>query len=113
MDINQNLGKLMQEAQKMQQRMQDAQKQLTELVMSGEAGNKAVVLKMSGDGQLHSVTIQPHAFEESPEFLADLIVAAHNDAKRKIDAVSKEKISQLTSGLNIPTDLLKDDKDSN
>jgi DNA-binding YbaB/EbfC family protein len=108
MDMNQNLGKLMQEAQKMQQRMQDAQKELTDLVMSGEAGNKTVVLQISGDGQLRSVTIQPTALKESPEFLADLIIAAHNDAKRKIDAASKEKIAQLTSGLSIPTDLLKD-----
>ena len=110
MDINQNLGKLMQEAQKMQQRMQDAQKELTDLVMSGESGNKAVVIEMSGDGHLRSIKIKPEALKESAEFVADLVIAAHNDAKRKIDAASKEKIAQLTSGLNIPTDLLEEDK---
>ena len=109
MDVNQNLGKLMQEAQKMQQRMQDAQKELSALVMSGEAGNKQISLSLNGENEMRSLVIDPSAMKEGPEFLADLIIAAHHDAKRKIDKASKEKIAQLTSGLNIPTDLLKED----
>lgn len=48
MDINQNLGNLMKEAQKMQQRMQEAQQQLSQLVVSGESGGGMVTIKMNG-----------------------------------------------------------------
>lgn len=106
MDINQNLGNLMKEAQKMQQRMQEAQKQLSELVVIGEAGGKMVTIKMNGRHDVLEVKIKPSLMEEDVEMLEDLVAAAINDAVRKIEKVSKEKITQLTAGLNIPTDLM-------
>lgn len=106
MDINQNLGNLMKEAQKMQQRMQEAQKQLSELVVIGEAGGKMVTIKMNGRHDVLEVKIKPSLMEEDVEMLEDLVAAAVNDAVRKIEKVSKEKITQLTAGLNIPTDLM-------
>jgi DNA-binding YbaB/EbfC family protein len=106
MDINQNLGNLMKEAQKMQQRMQEAQKQLTELVVTGEAGGGMVIIKMNGRHDAVEIKIKPTLLEEDVEMLEDLIAAAINDAVRKIEKASKEKISQLTAGLNIPTDLM-------
>ena len=106
MDINQNLGNLMKEAQKMQQRMQEAQQQLSELVVVGEAGGKMVTIKMNGRHDVTEVKIKPSLMEEDVEMLEDLVAAAVNDAVRKIEKVSKEKITQLTAGLNIPTDLM-------
>lgn len=108
MDINQNLGNLMKEAQKMQQRMQEAQQQLSELVVMGEAGGKMVTIKMNGRHDVTEVKIKPSLMEEDVEMLEDLVAAAINDAVRKIEKVSKEKITQLTAGLNIPTDLMGD-----
>ena len=108
MDINQNLGNLMKEAQKMQQRMQEAQQQLSELVVVGEAGGKMVTIKMNGRHDVTEVNIKPSLMEEDVEMLEDLVAAAVNDAVRKIEKVSKEKITQLTAGLNIPTDLMGD-----
>lgn len=108
MDINQNLGNLMKEAQKMQQRMQEAQQQLSELVVSGESGAGMVVVKMNGRHDVTSVKIKPSLMEDEVEMLEDLIAAAFNDAVRKVEKVSKEKISQLTAGLTIPTDLMGD-----
>ena len=108
MDINQNLGNLMKEAQKMQQRMQEAQQQLSELVVVGEAGGKMVTIKMNGRHDVTEVKIKPSLMEEDVEMLEDLVAAAVNDAVRKIEKVSKEKITQLTAGLNIPTDLMGD-----
>ena len=108
MDINQNLGNLMKEAQKMQQRMQEAQQQLSELVVVGEAGGKMVTIKMNGRHDVTEVKIKPSLMEEDIEMLEDLVAAAVNDAVRKIEKVSKEKITQLTAGLNIPTDLMGD-----
>ncbi len=116
MDINQNLGNLMKEAQKMQQRMQDAQQQLSELIVRGESGGSMVVVEINGRHEVKTLTIKPAAMHEDTEFLSDLIIAAFNDAVRKIEKASKEKITQLTAGLNIPTDLMggvteEDDKE--
>ncbi|MBA2648273.1 MAG: YbaB/EbfC family nucleoid-associated protein [Legionella sp.] len=110
MSMNQNLGNLMKEAQKMQQRMQEAQQQLTELVVTGESGGSMVAIKMNGRHDVVEVKIKPSLMEEDVEMLEDLVAAAINDAVRKIEKVSKEKISQLTAGLNIPTDLLGDEE---
>lgn len=111
MDINQNLGNLMKEAQKMQQRMQDAQQQLSELIVRGESGGNMVVLEMNGRHEVKTLTIKPTAMQEDAEFLSDLIIAAFNDAVRKVETASKDKIAQLTAGLNIPTDFMQDDEE--
>jgi DNA-binding YbaB/EbfC family protein len=108
MDINQNLGNLMKEAQKMQQRMQEAQQQLSQLVVSGESGGGMVRIEMNGRHDVTNVKINKTLLEEDVEMLEDLVAAAVNDAVRKVEKASKEKISQLTAGLNIPTDFLKD-----
>ena len=111
MDINQNLGNLMKEAQKMQQRMQEAQQQLSQLIVSGESGGGMVKIEMNGRHDVLKVKINPSLMEEEAEMLEDLIAAAVNDAVRKVEKASKEKISQLTAGLNIPTDFMKDKDD--
>ncbi len=111
MDINQNLGNLMKEAQKMQQRMQEAQQQLSELLVTGESGGGMVRVQMNGRHDVTEVKINPSLMEEEIGMLEDLIAAAVNDAVRKIEKVSKDKITQLTAGLNIPTDFMKEDED--
>jgi DNA-binding YbaB/EbfC family protein len=108
MDINQNLGNLMKEAQKMQQRMQEAQQQLSQLIVTGESGGGMVKIEMNGRHDISKVKINPSLMEEEIEMLEDLVAAAVNDAVRKIEKASKEKISQLTACLNIPTDFMKD-----
>jgi DNA-binding YbaB/EbfC family protein len=109
MDINQNLGNLMKEAQKMQQRMQEAQEQLSRLVVEGESGGGMVKVKMNGRHDVVELKINKTLMEEDVEMIEDLTAAAFNDAVRKVEKASKEKISQLTAGLNIPTDFLKDE----
>ncbi|WP_347252560.1 YbaB/EbfC family nucleoid-associated protein, partial [Legionella sp.] len=102
MDISQNLGNLMKEAQKMQQRMQEAQEQLSKLVVEGESGGGMVKVKMNGRHDVVEIKINPTLMEEDVEMIEDLTAAAFNDAVRKVEKASKEKISQLTAGLNIP-----------
>lgn len=111
MDMSQNLGNLMKEAQKMQQRMQEAQEQLTKLEVEGKSGGNLVRVIMNGRHDVTRAFINPTLLSEDVEMLEDLVVAAFNDAVRKVEAASKEKISQLTAGLNIPTDFMKDDKE--
>ena len=107
MDINQNLGNLMKEAQKMQQRMQEAQEQLSKLIIDAESGGGMVKIKMNGHHYVVEVKIAATLMEEDVELMEDLVAAAVNDAVRKVEKASKEKISQLTAGLNIPTDFMK------
>lgn len=108
MDMNQNLGNLMKEAQKMQQRMQEAQEQLTSLIIIGKSGGGLVEVEMNGRHDVSRVKIAPSLVEEDIEILEDLVAAAFNDAVRKIEKASREKISQLTAGLNLPTDFMKE-----
>ncbi|ASQ47119.1 YbaB/EbfC family nucleoid-associated protein [Legionella clemsonensis] len=109
MDINQNLGNIMKEAQKMQQRMQEAQKQLSQLVVRGVSGGGMVEIEMNGRHETHKTKINPSLMDDV-EMLEDLVTAAFNDAVRKVEQASKQKISELTAGLNIPTDFLKDEE---
>ena len=111
MDISQNLNNLMKEAQKMQERMQQAQQQLTDMSVNGESGGGIVKVKMNGRHDLTEVKINKSLIDEDVEMLEDLVAAAVNDAVRKVEKASKDKISELTAGLNIPTDLMnKEDK---
>jgi DNA-binding YbaB/EbfC family protein len=104
MDMNANLGNLMKEAQKMQKKMQDAQQQLTDMLVVGESGGGLVRVEMNGRHDVKKVNINNNLMDEDAEMIGDLVAAAVNDAVRKIEKASKDKISQLTAGLNIPTD---------
>lgn len=111
MGISQNLNNLMQEAQKMQERMQEAQKALSELIVIGRAGAGMVEAHVDGRHIMKRCKINPTLLNEDSEMLADLIVAACNDASRQIEKASKEKIGELTAGLNLPTDFMKQQDD--
>lgn len=108
MDMNQNLNNLMKEAQKMQQRMQEAQEQLTKLHVIGRAGGNMVEVHMNGRHDVSKVKINRTLLNEEVEMLEDLVAAAINDAVRQVEKESKKKINELTAGLNIPTDFMKE-----
>ena len=107
-DLGGNLNKLLEEAQKMQDKMTAAQEELTLLSVEGKAGGGMVKVTMNGRHDVSKVTIAPSLLDEEVEILQDLIAAAVNDAVRQVEKVSKEKINQLTAGLNIPTDFMKE-----
>ncbi len=107
-DIGGNLNRLLDEAQKMQDRMKQAQEELIQLVVEGKAGGGMVKVRMNGRHDVSKVTIARSLLNEEVEMLEDLVAAAVNDAVRQVEKVSKDKINQLTAGLNIPTDFMKD-----
>lgn len=107
MSMNQNFGNLLKEAKNMQERMQKAQAELTELTITGDAGAGKVKVKMDGTHYVKRVVLDPSLENEALSILEDLIAAAVNDAVRKIEKESQKKIQQLTTGLNIPPDLLE------
>lgn len=105
-DLGQNIGNLVKEAQKMQERMQKAQQELSDLVVEGRSGGDMVMLKLNGRHQMLDLNIKATALDEDTEFLSELIIAAYNDALKKVEDGSKQKIQSLTEGLNIPSDLM-------
>jgi len=98
-----NLGQMMKQAQQLQTKMQEMQQELEEMTATGTAGGGMVEVTLSGKGDLKKVKLSPELWSESDaEMTEDLIVAAHNDAKARIETVKAEKMSELTSGLPLP-----------
>ncbi len=97
-----SIGKMMQQAQAMQGKMEEAQKELARMEITGEAGAGMVKVTMTGKHEVKNVQIDPSALEEDAEFLEDLIAAAINDAVQHVESASKEKMSDMTGGMDLP-----------
>jgi DNA-binding YbaB/EbfC family protein len=100
-----DLKKLMQQAQEMQKKMQSAQEEIARLEITGESGGGAVKIIFNGQHKAKSCKISPDVCplpKDDLEILEDLIVAAINAGGQKIEEVSKQKLSSLTSGLDLP-----------
>ena len=97
---------LMKQAQAMQQKLQDAQAELETVEVEGASGGGVVTVKVSGKGQLRTISIDPSLLvPDEKEILEDLIVAAMNDAKGKADRAAEERMADLTKGLPLPPGL--------
>ena len=96
------LGNLMRQAQQMQEDLQKAQAEIANLEVTGESGGGMVRVTMTGRHDLRRVEIDDTLIGEDKEMLEDLIVAAVNDAVRRVESESQERMSKLTSGLNLP-----------
>jgi DNA-binding YbaB/EbfC family protein len=98
-----NLGQLMKQAQAMQEKMAEMQAELEAVEMTGVAGGGGVQLTLNGKGDLKKVAIDKALVDpEEVEVLEDLIVAAFNDARRKVTAYAEQEMQKLTGGLQLP-----------
>ena len=98
-----NLGNMLKEAQKLQTRMAEMQQQLAEAEMTGTAGGGMVNVTLNGKGEMRRIKVDPSLADPNEmEILEDLVVAACNDAKAKIDAHLQEEMGKLTGGLPMP-----------
>ena len=101
-----NMANLMKQASQMQAKMQEMQAKLEAASMEGQAGAGMVRVTLTGKGDLKSVAIDPKLADPAEmEMLQDLLVAAHADAKRKLDASMAEEMAAVTGGLNLPPGL--------
>jgi DNA-binding YbaB/EbfC family protein len=92
-----NIRQLMKQAQQMQEKMQ---KELAELVVEASVGGGMVTVQMTGHKQLVSVKIEPDAMDpDDTEMLEDLILAAVNEANRKVDEAMQGRLGSMASGL--------------
>ena len=98
-----NLGQLMRQAQEMQDKMAAMQESLGQIEIEGVAGAGLVKLTLNGKGEMRQLRIDPTlANPDEAEILEDLIVAAHNDAKGRLEARVQEETQKLMGGLPLP-----------
>lgn len=96
------MGDIMKQAQKMQEEMQRAQQEIANAEVRGESGAGLVSIVMNGRHDVKSVSIDSSLMEEDKEILEDLIAAAVNDAVRKVEADSQQRMAQITGGMQMP-----------
>jgi len=101
-----NFAGMMKQAQELQTRMAEMQAEMERARVEGQSGGGLVVLTLNGKGELVGVKIDASlAKPEEVEILEDLIVAAHGDAKAKVERLLQEKMQSLTGGLPLPPGL--------
>ena len=98
-----NLSQLMKQAQEMQAKMGEFQEHLSSLEVSGNSGGGLVTVNLNGKGEMRSVNIDHSLLKPGEaEILEDLVTAAHNDAKSKLEEKIQEKTSDMMGGLQLP-----------
>jgi DNA-binding YbaB/EbfC family protein len=96
------IGQLMKQAQQMQDNMKKVQAQLAEIEVDGQSGAGLVKVTVTCKNEVRKLNIDPSLLADDKDMLEDLVIAALNDALRKAEAMSTEKMSGLTSGLPLP-----------
>ena len=98
-----NIGNMLKEAQKLQSRMTEMQERLSQTEMTGASGGGLVVVTLNGKGEMRKIKIDPSLVDPNEtEMLEDLVVAATNDAKGKIEAHLQEEMQKVAGGLPMP-----------
>ena len=96
------MGNIMKQALAMQEKMQRAQEEIAKLEVTGEAGAGMVKVTMLGNHNVRRVSIDESLMQDDKEMLEDLIAAAINDAVRRVEATSKEKMAGVAGGMQLP-----------
>lgn len=96
------MGNIMKQAQQMQANMQKMQQELAEMEVVGEAGAGMVKVTMNGKHDVKRVEINPNVLSDDKEMVEDLVAAAVNDANRRIEKMTEEKMASVTSGMGLP-----------
>jgi DNA-binding YbaB/EbfC family protein len=96
------LAGLMKQAQKMQDDMKKAQDELANIEVEGQAGAGLVKVTMTCKHDVKRVVIDPSLLEDDKDMLEDLVAAAMNDAVRRVESTTAEKMGGLTAGMNMP-----------
>lgn len=96
------LGGLMKQAQEMQEKMQKAQEEVANMEVQGQSGAGLIKVTMTGRHDVKRIEIDDSLFGDDKEILEDLVAAAVNDAVRKVDEETKDKMGDVTSGIPLP-----------
>jgi hypothetical protein len=97
-----DMNAIMRQAQKMQEKMQRVQKELADQRVEHQTGGGMVKCVVSGQGEVLSITINPDAMSEGHELLEDMVLMAVREALAKAQELQKQRMSEITGGMNIP-----------
>ena len=98
-----DLMNIMGKAREMQAKMAEMQESLTQMVVSGQAGGGMVKVAMTGKFEMQSIAIDPSLIKDGEaEIIEDLVLAAHNDARARIETMIAEKTRDMTAGMPLP-----------
>jgi DNA-binding YbaB/EbfC family protein len=101
-----NFTQMMKQAQELQGRMAEMQAEMERTIVEGRSGGGMVMVLLNGKGDMTGVKIDPSLLKPGEgEILEDLVVAAHADAKTKVEEAMKDKMKALTGGLPLPPGL--------
>jgi DNA-binding YbaB/EbfC family protein len=92
----------MKQAQKMQEDMQKAQEEVANMEVEGQAGGGMVKVVMNGRHEIRKVMLDDSLMQDDKEMVEDLLAAAVNDAVRRVEQQTQEKMAGVTAGLNLP-----------
>jgi len=97
-----DLSRLMKQAQQMQADLERAQAELAKLEVEGAAGAGLVKVTMTGKHEVRRVSIDPSLFEDDRDMIEDLVAAAVNDAVRRVEETSRQRLASVTAGMPLP-----------
>ena len=97
------IGNIMKQAQEMQANMEKAKKELAKTEVVGCSGSDMVKITMSGDHLVNRVYIDESLVKDDKEILEDLLVIAINDANQRVEKMTKERMSNVTSSMGLPS----------
>ncbi|EAR29302.1 hypothetical protein PTD2_10819 [Pseudoalteromonas tunicata D2] len=96
------MGNLMKQAQMMQERMQKAQEEIANMEVVGESGAGLVKVTMLGNHNVRRVELDDSLMEDDKDMIEDLLAAAVNDAVRRVEEQSKDRMAKVTGGMQMP-----------
>ena len=98
-----NLGQMMKQVQEMQEKMQSMQAQMEDLSVEGSSGAGMIIVTLNGKGVVREVKIDPSIVDPNDVgLLEDLVAAAENDARSKVDVKVAEKMQEVSGGITLP-----------
>jgi len=97
-----NFGNVMKQAEELQRNMKKAQEEIARMEVTGESGGGMVKVTMTGKHEVQRVQIEPAVIGEDREMLEDLVAAAINDAVRRVETETQQRMAGMMSGLRLP-----------
>ena len=97
-----DFNKIIEKAKELEKKMKESQENLKKIEVIGVSGGDAVKISLNGEGEMTKIILTDKVLNEDKEIIQDLIIAAHNDAKKKLKSKTSEEISKATGGLGVP-----------
>ena len=97
-----DFNKILEKAKELEKKMRESQDNLKKIEVNGISGGDAVTVLLNGEGEMTKIILTDKVLNEDKEIIQDLIIAARNDAKKKLKSKTSEEISKATGGLGVP-----------